>query len=41
MEKYSAIRKDQENLIQEEMIRNMVQAQSRSMEKPQPYMEIK
>jgi len=40
-EKYSTIRRDQENLIQEEMIRNMVQAQSRSMEKPQPYMEIK
>jgi hypothetical protein len=40
-EKYSTIRRDQETLIQEEMIRNMVQAQSRSMEKPQPYMEIK
>ena len=35
------IRQNRENLIQEEMIRNMVQAQSRSMEKPQPYMEIK
>jgi arylsulfatase A-like enzyme len=40
-EEHREIRKDRENLIQEEMIRNMVQAQSRSMEKPQPYMEIK
>ena len=39
--KYMKIRQDRENLIQEEMIRNMVLAQSRSMEKPQPYMEIK
>ena len=38
---HADMRTAREALIQEEMIRNMVQAQSRPMEKPQPYMEIK
>ena len=35
---HAEIRRLREKLIQEEMIRNMVQAQSRPMEKPQPSM---
>jgi arylsulfatase len=38
---HAAIRAERVALIQEEMIRNMVHAQSRPMEKPQPYMETK
>jgi arylsulfatase len=38
---HAAIRAQRVALIQEEMIRNMVHAQSRPMEKPQPYMETK
>ena len=39
--KHRDIRVSRETLIQEEMIRNMIQAQNRPTEKPQPYMETK
>ena len=38
---HAEVRQSQDDLIREEMIRNMVHAQSRPMEKPQPYMVTK
>ncbi len=40
-ETHAAIRLERENLIQEEMIRHMIHAQNRPMEKHQPYMVTK